>query len=76
MTLSTQAAARGAALVHAVAIILVAVRTQELAGAVCAEQHDRGMVNTVEHRGLDGGVVNHVFEEDALTYLQGLVEAP
>ena len=42
-----------------------------------ATPHSNGwMVNTVEHRGLDGGVVNHVFEEDALTYLQGLVEAP
>ena len=39
--------------------------------------HSNGwMVDSVEHIGLDGGVVNHVFEEDALTYLQGLVEAP
>jgi hypothetical protein len=35
-----------------------------------------GMANAVEHTGLDGGVMQHVLENDVLSHLQLMVESP
>ena len=34
------------------------------------------MMDTVEHIGLDHGVMYHIFEDDSFAYLQFVVEAP
>ena len=62
--------------VQAFAVILVAEASQHLDRMVGAEHGDGGVVDTVEHGGLDGGVVYHVLEEDIFAHLQGVVEGP
>ena len=62
--------------VHAVAIVFVAVFAEEFDGAVEALDGDRGMMDAVEGGGLDGGVVNHVLEDDFVANGEGLGELP
>ena len=44
--------------------------------AVCVEQGDGGMVDAVEHGGLDGRVVEHVLEDDILAHGERMVKLP
>ena len=74
--IGSTAACRMLGLIHAVAIVFVAVLSKGLAGAVCVLEDDGGVHDAVEHGGLDGRVVYHVLEDDFLPYTQGLWELP
>ena len=63
-------------LAHAVAIVLIGVSAEQFHTAVGMLQDDGGMMYAVEHRGLDGSVVYHVFEDYLFSDLQFMVEAP
>ena len=68
--------AKNVPLIHSVPIILIAIFTQHLQFVVNVEQGDGGMADAVEHGGLDRRVVKHVFKDDVLSCLQGMVECP
>ena len=63
-------------LVHAIAVVFVVILAEELDGAVEMLEGEAGMMDAVEHGGLDGGIVDHVLEDDLFTDLKGMVEAP
>ena len=62
--------------VHTVAIVLVTELAEELNGAIKMADGDGGMVDAIEGGGLDGGVVNHVLEDDFIADLKGTGKAP
>ena len=62
--------------IHAALVVVVVVFAPHLYGAVAPEAGDRGVGYAVEHGGFDGGVVYHVFEDDALAHGELVVEVP
>ena len=62
--------------IHAVAVVFVGEFPQNFEFIVESEDTDGRMRNAVEHRGFDGGVVNHILENDGFANLQLVVESP
>ena len=63
-------------LIHAVAVILVSERAERFQRAIEMQDGDGGMADAIKHIGLDGGVVEHILEDDVLAHLQSMVEPP
>ena len=62
--------------VHAVLIVVVGETAENLELTVAVQEGDGGMVDTVEHRRLDGCIVQHVLKDDVLAHRQLMVESP
>ena len=54
------------ALVHALPIVLVGIGAQCLDGAIGAQEGYPGVRDAIEHRCLDGRIVEHILEDDLL----------
>ena len=63
-------------LVHAISIVLVGKAAQQFQPPVGMKHSQRRMRDTVEHIGLDGGVMDHVLEDDFVAHLQLAGETP
>ena len=62
--------------VHPALVILVGEPAQDFQSSVFMHHGYGRVVHSVEHVGLDRGVVNHVFEYNLLSHVQGLLKAP
>ena len=63
-------------LIHSVFVVFVGKTAENLQLTVRTEQCQRGMVYSVEHTRLYGGVVYHVLKDDFLAYAQRMVKFP
>ena len=63
-------------LIHPLSVVFVFELPQHLEFAIRPEQGDIGMRDAVEHIGLHGGIVQHIFKNDALAHLQFMIELP
>lgn len=63
-------------LIHTVAIVLVGVFTKGDKFVILTKKTDGGMTDSIEGAGLHRGVMEHVLEDDGLTYLQLVIETP
>ena len=55
--------------IHPVAIILITEFAQDFDGSIQMLHADGWVLDTIEHAGLDGGIVDHVLEDYLLAYL-------
>ena len=62
--------------IHAVAIVFVAEFSQDFEGVVEPKDADGRVRNAIEHRGFDGGIMNHVLENDGFANFEFVVERP
>lgn len=62
--------------VHSVTVVFVIILAQKGERSVGAPENERGMMDAVEHVGLDCRVVDHIFEDDGVPHLQWRSEAP
>ena len=63
-------------LAHSVTVVFVCESSEEFKRAILMQHADGRMGDAVEHRGLHGRVVNHVFEDERLPYLKLVVKLP